>query len=210
MVTHMDFDVVLFSSIKAAIIFPTVAKCFWVIFLELWILYSRWKIASAVSPSDPFDGLFSASVSSHIQIRTLPGHLLPTPGIWSQATLFSQLLCPSKSSPLCLPRFKPLSPLCISGLYLCSPPCITFGILFKSHNQCNFSAHLICLASFRDHYLNLISSVFRRITSNILSVFFKIVSQRRWKVFLVFPFLEAGALHFLIVTWPCTRIPLSI
>ena len=39
--------------------------------------------------------------------------------------------------------------------------------------------------------------------------FFKIVSQRRWKVFLVFPFLEAGALHFLIVTWPCTRIPLS-
>lgn len=109
MVTHTDFDVVLFSSIKAAIIFPTVAKCFWVIFLELWILYSHWKITSAVIPSDSFDGLFSASVSSHIQIRTLLGHLLPTPGIWSQATLFSQLsvlqkvvLCVSLDSNLCL------------------------------------------------------------------------------------------------------------
>ena len=52
------------------------------------------------------------------------------------------------------------------------PPCITFGILFKGHNQCNFSAHLICLSSFREHCLNLISSVFRRIASYILSVFF--------------------------------------
>ena len=121
MVIYMDFDV-LFSSIKAAIIFPTVTKCFWVIFLELWILYSCWKITSAIIPSDSFDGLFSAFVSSHIQIKTLLGHLLPTPGIWSHATLFSQLLCPSRSGPFCLPGFKPLSLLCNSGLYLISLP----------------------------------------------------------------------------------------
>ena len=188
MVIYMDFDV-LFSSIKAVIIFLTVTKCFWVIFLELWILYSCWKITSAIIPSDSFDGLFSAFVSSHIHHKTLLGHLLPTPGIWSHATLFSQLLCPSRSSPFCLPGFKPLSLLCNSGLYLGFPPCITFGILFKGHNQCNFSTHLICLSSFREHCLNLIYSVFRRIASYILSVFFFFFTKKV-KSILLFHFLK--------------------
>lgn len=72
-------------------------------------------------------------------------------GLWLHVALFSLLLCPSNIRCLGLPGFKPLSSLGSSVPYLGSPACITFGIFFKGHNLCNFSSHIMCLPSFRDH-----------------------------------------------------------